>query len=287
MQVDGLILTIAEHMPIGATRRSVCPFCNGGDKRETTFIVGREHDRVWYKCFRATCDSKPGVTGSATLPPARIAEYNRALERMRPYTQPTFPLEQDIDRDYFWHRFELHRPDAYVSEHDEYLLPVRGPRHELRGYVQRQPVWKGNPRCARLGRELDEQGKPMPKTKLYMHSTAPTLSWYIPPIHASSVNSRAERGVLVLVEDQVSAMKVAEAGFDAVALLGSSLGVEGVRDIARQRPSRVIVALDPGAEGSAQTLARKWGLYFERTHVVAMEADPKDTPADELARMFL
>jgi hypothetical protein len=126
----------------------------------------------------------------------------------------------------------------------------------------------------------------MPKTKLYCHSTAPMLAWYqpLPPYNENHARYYGwEPGPnLVIVEDQLSAMKVAQAGVRAVALLGNGINVEGVRDICREKPSVVTIALDPGAEGAAQSLARKWGLYWNRTRVVALEADPKDLPKADL-----
>jgi hypothetical protein len=279
MEADAL--RVAESLSYGQVRRGICPACGGGDKHETSWVVGREPDRVWWKCFRAQCGNI-GRTGGHNLAPAVQAELSRALERIRPYEGQLLPLE-DYDRDYFWERFEVAMDPilAAASEHDEYLFSVRGPRQELRGYVQRQPVWRGVPKALREGRRVDDDGKPMPKTKLFCHTTAATLAWYKASTTVKEIGSRVG-GHLVLVEDQLSAMKVAQLGVRAVALLGNSLNVEGVRDICREQPDVVTIALDPGAEGAAQSLAKKWGLYWRRTRVVALEADPKDTPAGEL-----
>jgi hypothetical protein len=271
----------ADVLPYGAVRRGICPSCHGGDNHEKTWVVGREPDRVWWKCFRASCDNV-GVTGGFNLAPAVKAERDRALERIRPYLGRLNPLEES-DRDYFGERFALACDplDITVSDYDEYMLTVRGPKREVRGYVQRQPVWRGVPKAPRSGREWDpEADRLMPKTKLYCHSTAPMLAWYTPGVIYPERDARPQQ--LVVVEDQLSAMKIAQAGVRAVALLGNGINVEGVRDICREHPSVVTIALDPGAEGAAQSLARKWGLYWPRTRVVALEADPKDIPKSEL-----
>lgn len=280
MNFDMFVSQQAEALPAGSTRRVQCPACQGGDKGETSFVVGREPNRVWFKCFRAKCGVS-GIVGSANLAPAIAAEVSRAMARIRPYRDPILRL-LPADEDYFTERFELTvtGTEVGVTVHDEYILPVRGPNFDLRGHVQRQPVWKGEPRAPRAGRTWDPdanegKGGPMVKTKVYPLSTQPLLAWY--PSHADHDRAGTpDRYHLVVVEDQISAMKCAQAGVNAVALLGNGMNIEMVRDIVKARPSTVTIALDPGAEGQAQSLAKKFGLYFRRTRVVALEADPKD-----------
>lgn len=277
--LDMIVQQLAEGLPAGSTTRTLCPICQGGDKREKSFVVGREPNRVWFKCFRAKCGVS-GIVGSANLAPAIAAEVSRAMARIRPYRGPIEPLTP-ADREYLLRRFELNflGSEIGVTEHDEYILPIRGPNFDLRGHVQRQPVWKGEPRPPRAGRTWDPdadegRGAPMVKTKVYPMSTAPLLAWYKPA--KANLIGQELRDELVVVEDQISAIKCAQAGVPAVALLGNGMNIEMVRDIVKTRPHRVTIALDPGAEGQAQSLAKKWGLYFNRTRVVALEADPKD-----------
>jgi hypothetical protein len=280
--IEQHVLSIAEHLPIGSTQRGKCPACQGGPKGETSFIVGREPGHAWWKCFRAGC-AVHGITGSANLPTSIVLERTRAAERMRPYTRPTYVLNAS-DRAYFLDRFEIGdvHGEILTTDSDEYILPVLSPRGVIRGHVVRQPVWKGEPRAPRKGRptffdEEEQAWKPMPKTVIHPSSLDPLLSWYHP------VCPRNE-GHLVVVEDQLSAMKVAKEAYTrSVALLGNGLNAEMVRDILKTRPKVVTIALDPGAEGQAQNLAKKWGLYFERTRVVMLEADPKDIAAKHLA----
>lgn len=275
------ISAIAEQLPSGSTIRGVCPVCHGGDHHEKSFVVGREPTRIWFKCFRAKC-SASGIVGAANLPPAIQSELSRAVARLRPYREPVWSILPG-DRDYFLERFEIQVTDYNIglTNHDEYIFPVRGPDRQLRGHVVRQPVWKGMPKAPHVGRTWDPdanqgQGGPMPKTKVYPCSTQPLLAWY-PPMYDDYAWEH-----LVVVEDQLSAMKVAQAGVRSVALLGNGMNIEQLRDIVRQKPSIVTIALDPGAEGQAQRLAKEYGLYFEKTRVVALEADPKDILAKDL-----
>lgn len=255
-------LSIAESLPIGGVSRSICPVCRGGTTGESSFCVGREPDRVWWKCFRGSCSSYPGVTGGERLPQA---EVNRRLDRLKPYQGWSGNLEGK-DLDYFLDRFELSNPDMKLGLNYAYLIPYRNVWGQVRGHILRQPSWQGPPWAPR---PVDET---LPKTKVYPSSTEPVQGWYRAPDNHN----------VVLVEDSISAMKVAEAGLTAVALLGVGLNAEKVRDIARFGPRSVTFALDPDAQSQAAQLARKWGLYFERTRVVALECDPKDIPLDEL-----
>jgi ribosomal protein L37AE/L43A len=267
---------VAQKLDVGNVQRTECPACGQRD-----FVVGRESDRVWWKCFRATCGIR-GVTGSANLPTKLATERQRDVDRLRPYMEPTYLLSPD-DQKYFRTRFELFTALDHirVTDFDEYILPVRGPDYLLRGHVVRQPIWRGDVKAPRKGRDWDpDASKAMPKTKLYSQSVGSLLAWYHPS--KNDLIAQELRGHIVLVEDQISAIKCAEAHVTAVALLGNALTVAGVRDLCRLQPHCVTVALDPGAERAAHHLASSWGLYFKRTRVVALEADPKDVPIGEL-----
>jgi len=57
--------------------------------------------------------------------------------------------------------------------------------------------------------------------------------------------------VLVLVEDVLSAAKVAQSGFDCVSLMGTSLGLDKLKEIIREGPEFIALALDRDATGKA------------------------------------
>lgn len=112
-----------------------------------------------------------------------------------------------------------------------------------------------------------------PKTRLFMNDSRQLpMSWYW-----------QNNDVIVLTEDQLSAMKVYQAGFTGVALLGTHLEVQRVREIGTQKPSRVIIALDADATALALGMARTWGLAFNKTRVAVLEHDLKDIPRGDIA----
>jgi hypothetical protein len=215
------------------------------------------------------------MTGDARLSPAnRLA----ALPSIMPYEGPALaPTEMDLT--YFGIRFDLSgvtvQKHIRVTDRDEYLLPYRGPLGNIRGYVLRQPWWAGPPYCHRVG----DQRPGTVKTKLYRHTTEPKMAWY---------KSGPWHEHVVIVEDQISAMRVNQAlDYPAVALMGNGINAEGVRDIAAIKPKCVTIALDPNAQGAAQQMRVKWGGYFERCRIVAMEQDPKDVPYAALREELL
>jgi hypothetical protein len=141
--------------------------------------------------------------------------------------------------------------------------------------VLRQP-WLGAPRAGQGGR---------PKADTYKSKAGPLQSHY-----------KALRGsdYLVVVEDQLSAIKLAAYGYDSVALLGvpdvypsGYSGVDRVTEIARRAAGReVIVALDSDATETALLFAKKWGAMFVRLRVALLSADLKDTMADDFSEVL-
>jgi DNA primase len=92
---------------------------------------------------------------------------------------------------------------------------------------------------------------------------------YYPPDWTSDYDQ------VVLVEDQISAVRAAYDGFHAVALLGTNLDQEVVRAISMlKRP--VVIALDADATDKAFKLAKDWGMAFKSCRVAVLPCDLKD-----------
>ena len=97
----------------------------------------------------------------------------------------------------------------------------------------------------------------------------PMLSWY------PGAGEKRRPGV-VIVEDQLSAMKVATRGIDSVALLGTHMNHQMVREMQRYGQSPYLLALDEDATERAFKLARTWGMGFSNFRVVVLYQDLKD-----------
>lgn len=254
---------LGENLAVGeSTHPTVCPTCRGGRTHERSFSVTRQAEGLLWNCYRASCGEKGFLPTATTLVPA-----DRPKEKpLRPYYHAVRQLDQ-ADEDYFYERFGLvHTHNRiFTSDFDEYVLPVFGPDGVLtKGYTVRQPTWSGAPESPRKGRSG------VPKARVFPHATGPMQSFYGPPMGS------VDDGTLVVVEDQISAMAVAEAGHNAVALLGTIVNNDKVREWSLLKPKQVLIALDKDATDKAFAIARKWGLAFPETRVVMLERDLKD-----------
>lgn len=197
---------------------------------------------------------------------------------VRTCSESLFPLDA-VDTAYFRDRYEL--PPAISTRHirvareaGRYALPIYSPTNEVRGMVLRCP-WSGAPRRA---------ANATTKADTYKYSLEPLQSHYF----------AHERSMLVIVEDQLSAIKLAAYGYNSVAFLGvpdtrasGYSGADRVMEIARRaKDGPVIIALDSDATDAAFLFARKWGHAFKSIRVAILSKDLKDTLAADFAQVL-
>lgn len=261
-------------IPVGSHQSGlICPQCKGGDRHDRSFFVARNATSMHWFCYRAKC----GFVGSTT-DRHHGSKYDLLCGANAPrpvkdtrYSQHTYPLDK-ADLDYFRKRFDIDGLLPYgaikYTNHDEYLFAIYDPNGKVRGHVLRQPVWKGAPQNHR------EQHRHLarPKALNYMVPGAIPMSWY-----------GDNEATVVLVEDQVSAMRLAQqANVTAVALLGTRLSTTKAVELSNARPdARILIALDPDATAQAIDIAMNWRSYVNMK-VVLYSADPKDVPMTEL-----
>jgi hypothetical protein len=259
-------------------RNQLCPACGGGQSKERTFSVTRAAMGVLYHCYRGKCNVR-GFVPEAGFAPAVLKQEN--TQKLSPYYGEQKALD-DSDFVYFADRFGLLSQtcdhNIYVSGCDEYVLPIWTPERTERGTVVRQPVWKSKEGrtavCPRKGRDK-------PKSKSHPHTAGPVQSWYFPELAADHY----DHFEVVIVEDQLSAMKVAQAGVKCVALLGTDLNLERVREIG-QVGGDIILALDEDATANSFKHAQNWGLAFTSCRVALLEQDLKDTDAYDILNVL-
>jgi hypothetical protein len=256
----------------------LCPFCLGGSSGERTFSITRTDSGLLYNCYRGSCNSGRGFLPTAGYLVPAAAPKDKAP---KPY-YGTFEELEDVDRAYFARRFDV-QPEYQlglgVNSDGYYVQAVFAPNGMHRGYAVRYGCWGGSPECPRSVRSNG------PKTRIYMNNPdAPTQSWYYRPSWFKPDGTRYDGNInrIVLVEDCISAMKVAQDGLTGVALLGVGLDNNKVREIGMQHPSEVMIALDADATDEAFKLARRWGLAFPKTRVVILDKDLKDMTRDEV-----
>ena len=112
----------------------------------------------------------------------------------------------------------------------------------------------------------------LPKTLLNRQSDEETISWY----RWTKYNK-----ILVVVEDQPSAVRLAEAGLDSVALLGVLLNPARIQEIRRQNYERVWLALDNDATAHAVKLGWQLRARLPQLRIKALNKDVKDMSPEE------
>lgn len=244
-----------------------CPFCMA--EHEQKFSVTRTETGLLYNCFRASCPAG-GFVGTGyweAAPPAGIIKPKR-----RPYLRPLYPITAK-DEVFFRKTWDLNPRGFMHTDRDEYALPILAPHGFRKGWVIRQPVWKGR-KCWRSG----VPGKP--KALTYKDDPEQSkLSW------SRRLTTENSPDHIVVVEDILSAWKVSQScSARAVALNGADMGYTEVAEIAQTSPAAVTIWLDPDATSQAYRLLGKWGLSFNYCSVLISEADPKDIPKDEIRR---
>lgn len=220
-----------------------------------------EPNVVAYTCHRVTCGTR-GYLGRAgfrqpvDVPKEQIT-YNGTLEGLT-----------TSDKVYFLQRFGLELTNTsavYRNDQGQYVFPVRGPSGNTRGHVVRRAAWsgeKGGPRCP-----LPIYATP--KSKSYRLNPHGAFSaWYRPALLGPTAP-------VVVVEDQVSALCAAGAGFRSMALLGVHMSNEIARELQVEgRP--VILALDADATETSLNIAQKWGPALPQCRVLILTSDVKD-----------
>lgn len=267
--LEGRGLALGQTLP-----NQICPVCGGGRTKRPTLAISRTLSGLAYICYRASCDTKGYVKGDRgldTLSGSLRSINTRQSTPLNPYTGRHHPLTAD-DRRYFFARFGLDaNAKIYARRDGRYVLPITSQLGRVVGYTLRVPVWGGTPRCSRA-RTFTTKAKSL----TYMHEAAAVMDF------GESLDSDQ----LIIVEDQISRIKLNQHGYNAVALLGTHLSMDKAREIQQFKAKQVILALDEDATDKAFRVAKKFGLAWGDTRVVMMGQDVKDTDSDEFNHLF-
>jgi hypothetical protein len=133
-----------------------------------------------------------------------------------------------------------------------FVVPIYGPRQDYRGVYVRS----FEPRYDDIYRDTDPDG--------------PLLGWYWSgggPRKAGAV------GVLVLVEDAFSAIKVARQ-FNSVCLFGTHINLDAMLEVVSYS-DEIVLALDKDAFGKAMKFKQRFAYLAPHMRVVQLEKDLK------------
>lgn len=255
------IALLGDGLAVEEQTYETCPECG----RDRKLSMRRTPEGLLYYCLRATCGIR-GFVGN--VPGIELRAGRKGMpRRAKPFEGRLLPLTP-AQNTWFWYRFEL-APRAldsfgvrYAPDKGAYSFEVQDARGYGRGTLLR--YYDGS----------------KPKTVAYPDEPEkPWQAWYVRRLPMKG------RPVLV-VEDQVSAMKAASNGTNALALLGTNLSTAGALEIAETHPSEVIIALDYDATDQAFKIASAYDLLFKRVRVLPLERDIKDTPSRRLRSLL-
>lgn len=254
---------IGATLKMGETARLLCPKCRGGSSGEKSFICSRDVGSVvLYHCFRATCT----FSGRIGMAPSLHDHTSPRVRARRAMEHPVEPLDKE-DIEMFRAVFGItpDRDTYWCPSMERYAHRVYGPIGQNRGWVLR-----------------DYAGHKVPKALAYPYSdlAEPFISWYYP-------NKELESCVVV-VEDMLSAKKVADSGFKAVALLGTWIDIERAYEIADISSGRAVhLALDEGTVATMLSYRDKFECIFGPAKVWLLKDDLKYIERNRIRKAVL
>lgn len=266
MTPDQEIRAVGAGLGVGDTLAGqMCPYCLGGLTGEKSMSVGRKSETtLWYTCHRATCGRKGsfqdrGATGVALRAKSRQKRFYGVLEAS--------PPERVLGE--VWDRYGL-SSDELASAGVRWAPDARGGRLYL-------PVrTAGGMPVGCVLRTLDRNIKPKSLTFVDVED-AVQLAFY----HGQG------RRMAVVVEDQLSAIKLRRHVSLSVALLGTSM--DEARAMAIRDASaglRIVLALDGDAFRTMMRIRDRYQVILGSVHVVKLDRDFKDCPDSEIQRIL-
>ena len=254
---------LASELGTNESGRFICPNCHGGSTRERSLVITAYSHHFVYHCFRAKC----GLSGALSTHEG-VRQEAKAKPKPRPYGGDLLPVPEAIYNSMFG-KYGLSPRD--VSDQGITYAPginrIRFPMYNYMGYVFGENLKAVSP----------EQ---KPKTLINKFNDVPNL-------HFPLGQRNGVYATLVLVEDQTSAIKVAQI-HPCAALMGTNTSDEGLKQLLQLGTKRVILMLDgddAGFEGSIK-LAKKLVPFVEVVRcVLPKNNDPKDLKLEHLERL--
>ena len=267
-QIDYIKLE-ALSMAVGENRSVHCCFCDNTPPYPPTLSITRQEGSIVYHCFRASCGGK-GVIGSTA---------HETIKQPKPKFSPTWydkptrnPTRQELLSMSFKYSIGdkiLERQGWKIGESYSADITWVFPLFDKNGtcYGHTTKAYGGNFKALHY----------ITKQRPLLHYTQMRLNQDTPLALPHST--------AILTEDVISAVKMGRYA-RGVALLGTNINEEGVRDLLSAGYNNVIIALDPDASEKAFAIKKKFGLFFRTCRVVLLPADPKDMEPIELERIL-
>lgn len=234
----------------GETLREVCPLCKA--YHEKSFALTRLSDgSLAYMCHRASCGLK-GYTG-VLQPTPRIGTALPPKPSHKPFKEVLGPLPPPVV-DLLHKKYQL---EKWILEHSGVAWC------EEKGMIA-MPIYSASGNWIGITLKTIDQEKKRVLT--YKFAEVPLMAWYGPD------NLKTAH----IVEDQLSAMKIAQEGYRAIALCGTYFDYGRAHTLSCHL-EKLIFWLDYDAVSSSVKYAGDYGYMFQGGVVVRVtEQDPKD-----------
>ena len=240
----------------------LCPMCSGGSGRERSFSVGRSNNYLAFICFRASCDFKgriplTGQPRSQSVHAANEPAPQRAVIRspIPAELEESLAVKYNVDVGMFdWAKWCYTRD--YKGAGPRVGMPILDPEGEIRGMNWRSYTGARPKALIETVKQQQEQ-----------------MCWY---------RGRRHGQVLVIVEDQPSALRVASQGIDALALCGTLLNLNRIYEIKNQGYKTVYLCLDEDATRQAIAHAVAYKARLPALRIMELSDDVKDMDAQDM-----
>jgi len=256
MTHNASIILMASSLGLGDTVRELCPRCNGGSTNEKSLSITLSEDgNLLWQCFRAKCPES-----GTTSPQIRSNSGLRKVVKRVLFEGKVEPLN-DAQLQRIVELWGIHEPLHWywTPEHGgRVAMSIRSPKYMHRGWVLR-----------------DIYGRSRLKALTYTDTGEEGLSWYKTTPYVGTV----------LVEDIPSAVR-ASLHTNAVALLGTGVGLPRAQEISDFAPRPIVVALDQDATAEAFRIAHKWALLWGDVKVLPLDKDIKNMEEKEICALF-
>jgi hypothetical protein len=249
------------------TRGLTCPFCHGGLRNDKSFYVTRKGNLGLYICHRATCGKKGAVSVNGYFQEDGYAKGSRTFiprNYTSSYRPPTGAEYASLRDRYGVSEIACSDAGIFVEVgHGRLGVPIMGPYHAVRRGI----YTRGIP-------EYLVPTNPMS----YIELDEPWMGWFVNPDETFSP-------VIVLVEDVISAIRVSKQ-YTAVALMGTNLTYEMVKEISEFQKDRVVLCLDKDATQKAYEYRHKYAYCLRNFSVAPLSKDLKYETDEEIKRII-
>lgn len=240
----------------------VCPACNGGSSEEKSLSVTKRGNTLLFNCHRSSCNLRGSVTTGGM--PA-FGQAGRSLDSPALYPRVKAEPLNAANTKFLAVKFGIPAEsvefaglgwtgDANWRYGRRVAMPIYGPGGKERGASYRS--YEGVKPKAII--ELKEDAEN-------------TASWY---------KWLRKTDTLVLVEDQVSAIKLAPY-VHSLALLGTHMNEDLAKEISEQGYKRVLICLDNDATREAIKMQIMWRPKIKGLLVSGLPKDIKDMNDNE------